>query len=150
MRPTDNINRLIKKLQLRASADLDRRVHNDISRALAESEKTESTYGELIIWRYIMKGGVVKLAVAAAILIAFGIGFSTGRWSKPTQLAPHSLDVVGYASAVMVHPATPKAEDGFWRQKALAAMQPRPYAQTQTTKTSLLNAYKQYLKGETL
>jgi hypothetical protein len=146
MKPTDNINRLIKKLQLKASAELDRRVHNDISRALAESEKTESAHAGLIIWRYITKGEVIKLAVAAAILVAFGIGFFTGQWSKPTRLAPRLLDVTGNISAVSMHPTAPKTEDSFWRQKTLAAMQHRPYAQIQTTKTSLLNAYKQYLK----
>jgi len=45
-----------------------------------------------------------------------------------------------------VYPTAPKVEDSFWRQKALAAMHPRPYARTQATKTSLLNTYKQYLK----
>lgn len=93
-----------------------------------------------------MKGGVTKLAVAAAIIIAFGIGFSIGRLSKPARLAPHSLDVSGYTLAVSAYPTAPKAEDSFWRQKILAAMQPRPHAQTLTTKISLFNTYKQYLK----
>ena len=98
------------------------------------------------MWRIITKGRVTKLAVAAVILITFGIGFSIGRWSKPTQLAPPSLDVTRYTSAVPVYPTAPKAEDSFWRQKTLAAMQPRPYAQSQFDKISLLNTYKQYLK----
>ena len=41
MKPADDIHKLVRKLQLKASADLDRRVHEDISRALAESRKTE-------------------------------------------------------------------------------------------------------------
>ncbi len=41
MKPADNINDLIKKLQLKASADLDARVHDDISGALAGNEKTQ-------------------------------------------------------------------------------------------------------------
>ncbi len=144
MRPVSDIQRLIKKLQIKSSPDLDRRVHDDITRILAESEKTSLT--NLNIHRIITTGGVMKLTVAAAILIAFGIGFSIGRWSKPPLPAPHSPDINDYISAVAVHPALPKAEDSFWRRKALAAMQPRPYIQTQTTKTTLLNAYKQYLK----
>lgn len=146
MRRADDVHKLIKKLQLKASAELDRRVHNDIFRRLAESEKTESVRAEPNIWRYIAKGWVSKLAVAAAIFIAFGTGFFTGRWSKPPQSAPLSLDVTGYTSAVLVYPTAQKTEDSFWRQKALAAVQPRPYAQTQNIKTSLLNTYKQYLK----
>jgi len=84
--------------------------------------------------------------VVAVALFAFGIGFFTGRWSKLARSEPHYLDVTGYTTLISVYPTSPKAEDSFWRQKALAAMQPRPYAQTFTTKAGLLNAYKQYLK----
>ena len=93
-----------------------------------------------------MKSPITKLAVAAAIFIAFGIGFSTGRWSKPARLVPHLLDVTAYTSTAPAYPTAPKAEDSFWQQKALAVTQPRPYAQPQFTKTELLSAYKQYLK----
>jgi hypothetical protein len=150
MKPKDDIHKLIKKLRIKASAELDRRVNDDISLALAKSQETEPAVTGPIILRLIMKGGVMKLAVAAAIIIAFGIGFSIGQRSSPARPATYSLDVSGYPSAVSAYPTAPKAEDSFWRQKFLAAMKPSPYAQTQTTKTSLLNAYKQYLKGETL
>jgi hypothetical protein len=143
MRPVSDIHKLIKKLQIKSSAELDRRVHDDITRILAESEETSSARPN--IHRIITTGGVIKLTIAAAILIAFSVGFSIGRWTKPTQRSPHSLDINGYISSASVHSA-PSKEDSFWRRKALAAMQPRPYIQTQTTKTTLLNAYKQYLK----
>ncbi len=73
MRPADNINDLIKKLQLKASADLDKRVHDDISAALTKSEKTKSVQPEPNIWRTIMKSPITKLAAAAVILIAVAI-----------------------------------------------------------------------------
>jgi len=146
MRPADNIHRFIKKMRLKASAELDRRVHNDISKTLADFEKTGLADVQPNIWRTIKKSRITKLAVAAAIFIAFGFGFFTGRWSKLPRPAPYSLDVTGYTSVVPAYPTARKSEDSFWRQKALAAMQPRPYAQTSTTKTNLLNAYKQYLK----
>lgn len=130
MKPTDDTQKLIKKLHLHASTELDRRVHNDISEALAKSKPA----AEPITWR---------LAIAAAIIIAFGIGFSVGQRSKPTQLATYLLDTAGNTSAVSTHLTAPASEDSFWRQKALAAMQPRPY--TQST-NNLLNTYKQYLK----
>ena len=79
MRPAENINELIKKLQLKASADLDRRVHEDISRALAESRKTESAPPEPNIWRIIMKSPITKLATAAVVIIACVIGLSLWR-----------------------------------------------------------------------
>ena len=79
MRPAENINELIKKLQLKASADLDRRVHEDISRALTEPKKTESAPPEPNIWRIIMKSPITKLATAAVVIIACVIGLSLWR-----------------------------------------------------------------------
>jgi len=83
MRPADNINELIKKLQLRASAELDKRVHDDISAALTKSEKTKSVQPEPNIWRIIMKSRIIKLAAAAVIVIAVlaGLPFFSGNGS---------------------------------------------------------------------
>ena len=80
MRPAENINELIKKLQLKASADLDRRVHEDISRALTETKKTKSAPPEPNIWRIIMKSPITKLATAAVVIIACVIGLSL--WTR--------------------------------------------------------------------
>jgi hypothetical protein len=81
MRPADNINDLMKKLKLKASTDLDRRIRDDISKALAESNKhalsevegTESAFTQPNIGRTIMKSRIAKLAAAAVILIAVAI-----------------------------------------------------------------------------
>ncbi len=70
MRPADNVNDLMKKLQLKASGDLDKRVNDDISRALAESDKTKSAVIQPKIGSTIMKSPIVKLAAAAMIIIA--------------------------------------------------------------------------------
>jgi negative regulator of sigma E activity len=74
MNPADDVYRLIEEMKLKASAELDKRVHDDISRALAESEKTESVRSEPNIWRIIMKSPITKLAAAAVIIIAVSIG----------------------------------------------------------------------------
>jgi len=74
MRPIDNIHKSIKKLQLKASAELDKRVHDDISRALAECEKRNSAIQEPNLWRTVIKSPIIKLAVAAAIIIAVLVG----------------------------------------------------------------------------
>ena len=74
MRPADNINELIKKLKLKASAELDKRVHDDISAALAESDKTESAITQPKIRRTIMKSPIVKLAAAAVIIALVVLG----------------------------------------------------------------------------
>ncbi len=146
MRPEDDIHKMIKKIHLKASAELDKRVHDDISQALVKTEKRKLAHAEPNIRRSTTKGVAVKLAVAAAILIAFGVGFSVGRWSQPPQPEPPSFDVTAYTSVAQLSPTTQKTEDSFWRQKALAAMQPKPYVQNQITKTNLIDAYKQYLK----
>jgi hypothetical protein len=90
--------------------------------------------------------GFRRIAVAAVILFTFAIGLSVGRWSKPPQTQLSSLNLTDYASPMLTHAPIQQAKDSFWRQKTLAAMQPRPYAQTQFSQTGLLNAYKQYLK----
>ena len=74
MRPTDNINELIRKLKLKASTDLDIRVHDDISMALAESDKTKSAITQPKIRRTIMKSPIVKLAAAAVIIALVVLG----------------------------------------------------------------------------
>jgi hypothetical protein len=94
--------------------------------------------------------GFRLLAAAAVIVFAFAIGLSVGRWSTPPQTQLASLNLPGYALPVPTHPTVQQTKDSFWRQKAVAATQPRPYAQTMFDKMSLLNDYKQYRKGETL
>ena len=95
MRPTDNINQLIKKLHIKASADLDGRVHDDIDRALPTSQKSESADAKPNRWRIIMKSRIMKLAAAAVIVIAVLLGVNfVGRpnmanvaWAKVTERA---------------------------------------------------------------
>ena len=79
MRPADNINDLIKKLKLKASLDLDKRVHDNISRALAESDMAESAVKQPNIWSTIMKSPITKIAAAAVIIIACMIGLILWR-----------------------------------------------------------------------
>jgi hypothetical protein len=69
MRPADNINELIKRLKLKASTDLDKRVHDDISKTLAESDKKEAAFIQPNIGRTIMKSPIVKLGAAAMIAV---------------------------------------------------------------------------------
>ena len=73
MRPTKKIDKLIKKLQTKASAELDQRVHCEISKALAESQKTTSAEIRPNAWRIIMKRPITKFAAAAVIVIVAGI-----------------------------------------------------------------------------
>lgn len=74
MTPADNIHRQIKQLRLKASAHLDTRVRDAISRARAESETTASPYRRVNAWRSIMKSRITKLAPAAAVVILVMVG----------------------------------------------------------------------------
>ena len=69
MRPADNIKQLIRNLQLQASADLDKKMHDDITSALGTSNRTESAQSKPKIWREIIKSRTTKLAAAAAVII---------------------------------------------------------------------------------
>ena len=84
-----------------------------------------------------------RLIAAAAVII---LVFAAGRWSKSIPQASPSPEVAVYIKPLSTYPAVDKKTESFWHQMALAAMQPRPYAQTMTPKTELLNAYKQYPK----
>jgi len=119
----------------------------DIARIAEQTSRSfTSTLGALQARRLPFFIGFKQIAVAASILLTFAIGLTVGRWSKPPQAQLSSLDLSTYASSVMTHPTVQQDKDGFWRQKMLAAMQPRPYTQNQLSQTALLNVYKQYLK----
>lgn len=70
MRPSDEINKLIKKMQLKASANLDERVHEKISNAPAKLNAQQSAKTPPTIWRITMKNNITKFAAAAVIIIA--------------------------------------------------------------------------------
>ncbi len=84
----------------------------------------------------------VRLIAAAAVVV---FAFAAGRLSNSITQPSQSPDVV-YTKPISTYPAIDKNTESFWQQKALAAMQPRPYAQMQFDQGRLLNAYKQYLK----
>ncbi len=80
----------------------------------------------------------LRLIAAAAVIV---VAFAAGRWSKPMP----SLNTAAFTPAISAYSAQQKNENSFWQQKAIAAMQPRPYVKSANL-TSQLNAYKQYLK----
>jgi hypothetical protein len=74
------------------------------------------------------------LAAAAVIVFVFALG----RWSKPVP-----PEKIVYAAQTSVSSDLQTDKDSFWHQKAVAAMQSRPYTQSAG---QLLNLYKQYVK----
>jgi hypothetical protein len=73
MRPADNTHKLFKQLRLKASAQLNDRVHSDIARALEKSTETKAAASQPNVWRIIMKSRITRLATAAMILAVAGL-----------------------------------------------------------------------------
>jgi hypothetical protein len=96
MRPADHINQMIKKLHIKASADLDQRIYDNISSAPAKSKEDTSAVLQPSLWRIIMKNPMLKIAAAAAIIIAVFIGInqfddSGVAWAQVVeQLSSHT------------------------------------------------------------
>jgi len=92
MRPADNTHRLFRQLHLKAGAELDEKVHSEISRALKKSAKTKSTVIQPNVWRIIMNSKMTKLGVAAVIMIGafLGLHFIGG----PDMASPAWADVL--------------------------------------------------------
>ncbi len=84
MRQAEDIKRLIKKLNDKTSAQMDKRVLGDVLRALEESEQPSA-----LTWpnirRTIMKSPITKLAAAAVIITA--VVLSITLWDRSTPLA---------------------------------------------------------------
>jgi hypothetical protein len=76
MRPAEDIEKLIEKINDTTGADMDQKVLSDAMQALAESKKTLSADTGPNKWRIIMRSRITKLAAAAVIAIAvlFGVG----------------------------------------------------------------------------
>ena len=72
MRPEKNIEKLIKSLHFKASAQLHNRTLNDVLEAHEKFKKTRPAEVQPNIWRKIMKSKITK-AVAAAVIIAMVI-----------------------------------------------------------------------------
>jgi hypothetical protein len=110
MMPSDNIHKLIKKLNVKASPELDSRVHDDISKALAEPKQTQPAPMQPNIWRIIMKNPMTKFATAAAVILiaVLGITFleqstTTAYAIEQTIQASHSIRYLHFKNFIEPH-----------------------------------------------
>lgn len=74
MRPAENIEKLIKKLRYKTSAETHDRVLGNVLQVLDEKEKQKPGVFVPDTWRTIMKTNVTKLAAAAVIIAAVLVG----------------------------------------------------------------------------
>ena len=92
MRPAENIEKLIKNIDIDTNAGMDETVLEDVIRAFEKSKSQKSAAKEQNIWRIIMKSKITKLAAAAVIIIAFML---------LTYLGNGTLDLTNTAFAQM-------------------------------------------------
>ncbi|MHC4112004.1 MAG: hypothetical protein ACYSUY_13090, partial [Planctomycetota bacterium] len=85
MRPIDNIEKAVKKLNFTAGTTLHDRILDDVLEAQEESMKTKSALSRPNIRRTIMKSPITKLAAAAVIVGA--VMLSIHLWDKSTPYA---------------------------------------------------------------
>jgi len=85
-------------------------------------------------------------AAAAVIIFVFTIGFYAGKQSSPSQFQVSSLNSSSYPEQYPEQTARKQSQDGFWRRKALAVMQPKSCPQIKFSKVNILKAYRQYLQ----
>ena len=78
MKPAEKIEKLIKRLHFKASAEMHDRTINDALEAQAKLKKRKSAKPEPSIGRTIMKSKITKLAAAAALIIVVGAAFTAG------------------------------------------------------------------------
>ena len=69
MSSEEKIKRLFDKSDITVNSKIDDRIINDALTEFDKSEKKQSAFPELKIWRVIMKNPITKLAIAAVIAI---------------------------------------------------------------------------------
>ena len=70
MRPKQDLEKLIERLQFKAGADLHKRTISDALQAQAKSKEIKSASIEPINWRIILKSPITKIALASLIILA--------------------------------------------------------------------------------
>ena len=91
MRPQNNIDKLIKKLDLKASADLNKKIHSQIDNTLAEQKDSQPAQ-QLNIWRIIMKSKPIRFAAAAVILVMVSLFLTLhGIIEQPRDYMPPNV-----------------------------------------------------------
>ncbi len=103
MKPTENIEKIIKGLHDTTTADMDNRVIGDILRTFKNQQMQTSAASQPNLWRIIMKNKITKLAAAAVIIIAvfvsinhFGgnLGVTSVTWADVSKKMDTASTVV--------------------------------------------------------
>jgi len=100
MRPAENIEKLIKNINIDTNAKIDKAVLDDVLKAFEKTKNKKSVPMEPNIWRTIMKSRITKLAAAAVIIIACLTGLflwkNTGSGIALADVLTRIEQVTGY------------------------------------------------------
>jgi len=125
MRSAENVENFIKKVRLKASAQMHKRTLNDALEAQEKSRKTKSAKFEPNIWRIIMKSHITKLAAAAVIIVTVGLLVTILHYSAtPAWAIEQSIEAVSQYKAVLVEGLDSERtwrEDGSLEQRPFKA-----------------------------
>ncbi len=70
MKPTEDIEKLIKNIEIDTNARMDQAVLDDVLRALEKSKKAKSPASQPSIWRIIAKSPIIKIAAIVVVALA--------------------------------------------------------------------------------
>ena len=76
MRPSENIEKLVKNINIDTNASIDEEVLDELVEAFEKSKVKKTSAIEQNIWRIIMKSKITKLAAAAVIIGAVILGLN--------------------------------------------------------------------------
>ncbi len=99
MRPSENVEKLIKKLRYKADPKTRNRILCNVLQELDKSKKQKSAATGPNIWRIIMKSKITKLAAAAVIIIAVLAGLPFINWDGSGVALADVLDRIEQAQA---------------------------------------------------
>jgi hypothetical protein len=93
MRPTEKVERELKKMNFSAGAELRKQILDDAMKA-HEQTKTQSAFEQPNIWRTLMKNKLVRIAAITAIVagIAFGVTNILERGATPAYAIEQTIE----------------------------------------------------------
>ena len=73
MRPSVNIEKLIRKLRYKTSAETHDKVYGNVMQALNKQQKQKAVAAAPALWRIIMKSPIIKLSTAVVVIACIAL-----------------------------------------------------------------------------
>jgi hypothetical protein len=118
MRPAENIEKLLKDINIDTNAKTDDAVLGEVIEAFEKSKCKKTSAPEQNIWRIIMRSPITKLAAAAVIILAVVFSMTIFNKSMPTAYAfEQTVQASHSVQYLHIRAITPSHEDQpveFW------------------------------------